>query len=74
MNRTNVFHGEENRKIDLGNSPDFLIEKEVEGICRCYWNYSAATLENLEVITGRGQGKKDRTVDYCTQTRKVAYN
>lgn len=31
MNRTNVVHGEEDRKINLGDSLDFLIEKEVEG-------------------------------------------
>lgn len=53
------------RKFNLGNSPDFLIEKEVE--------HTDVTEENLEVITGRGQGKKDGTPDYCTQTRKVAY-
>lgn len=35
MNATNVVHGEEDRKIHLGSS-DFLTEKEMEGICKCY--------------------------------------
>lgn len=34
MYTTNVVHGEEDTKIDLGSS-DFLTEKEVEGMCEC---------------------------------------
>lgn len=35
MNTANVVHGEEDKKIDL-DSNDFLIEKAVEDMCKCY--------------------------------------